>query len=95
MHANENTTQFQALVANYVRSGFAAKDAREEAAREIRLTTGDVYFGRSAEEVAEIDAGFDAEYQHARRTAGVCDEFPAGEFAVPGFNFDFDYEDRR
>jgi hypothetical protein len=84
---------FEELVKEYRAAGFGEDDAREEAAREVRLTTGDRYFGRSPEEVAAMDSADAAEYALAARTAGVCDEFPAGEFAVAGFNCDLDRGD--
>ncbi len=74
------------LTEEYVRLGLSHDDAEEEAKREIRLTTGDPYFGRSDEEL-EAMRTLDADYALAlREAAGVSDEFPSGEFAVPGFN---------
>lgn len=66
--------------------GYSAEDAHEEACREVRLTTGDPYFGRSEEELAEMDREAAEAYGALRESAGACEEFPAGEFAVPGFN---------
>lgn len=77
---------FEKLVAEYEAAGFAGEAAREEAAREVRLTTGNPYFGRDADEVAAMQQVEAEAYAHAARTAGVCDEFPAGEFAVAGYN---------
>lgn len=83
--------QFEAIVAQYVAAGFGPDDAREEAAREVRLTTGDIYFGRSEEEVEEMRLDEAEMYAEARRGAGVCDEFPAGEFAAAAAEY-FGYE---
>lgn len=77
---------YEELVAEYEAAGFAAGAAREEAAREVRLTTDNPYFGRSEDELAEMEQIEAEQYAQAARTAGVCDEFPAGEFAVPGYN---------
>lgn len=58
----------------------------DEYAQRIRLTTGNYRFGRTEEELVEIDR-LDAEFhQGIRDSAGICEEFPAGEFAIPGFN---------
>lgn len=77
---------FEEITAAYVVQGFAPEDAREEAAREVRLTTGDIYFGRAPEEIAEMRRQEAEMYAYVADQAGVCDEFPMGEFAVPGFN---------
>lgn len=77
---------FETLIEQYRAAGFDEDDAREEAAREVRLTTGDIYFGRSDEEVGEMRRQEAEMYAAVRDSAGVCDEFPAGEFAVPGYN---------
>lgn len=80
------TELFEAEKAALLALGFSPDDAAAEAARTIRLTTGDCYFGRTDDELAEM-ARVEADgWAHARRTAGVCEEFPAGEFAVAGFN---------
>lgn len=58
----------------------------EDERREYRMTTGDPYFGRTE---AELDAMYEDELAIRRgyeEAAGVCEEFPNGEFAVPGFN---------
>lgn len=77
---------FAALIDEYLKAGFSREDAREEAAREVRLTTGDIYFGRSADEIAEMKRQEAEMYAAVRDSAGVCEEFPNGEFAVPGYN---------
>jgi len=77
---------FEALVTEYRAMGYSEADAREEAAREVRLTTGDIYFGRSPEELEEMQRSEAEMYEAVRRSAGACDEFPNGEFAVAGYN---------
>lgn len=77
---------FEDLIQEYVAAGFEPEAAREEAAREVRLTTGDIYFGRSDEEIEEMRRQEAEMYAAVAASAGVCDEFPAGEFAVPGYN---------
>lgn len=77
---------FEALVTEYRSMGYGEADAREEAAREVRLTTGDIYFGRSDDEVVEMRRSEAEMYDAVRSSAGVCDEFPNGEFAVAGYN---------
>lgn len=77
---------FEALVTEYRAMGWSEADAREEAAREVRLTTGDIYFGRSGEELTEMRRQEAEMYAAVRASAGVCDEFPNGEFAVRGYN---------
>lgn len=77
---------FEQLIATYIAAGCTPDAAREEAAREIRMTTGDIYFGRSDEELDEMHRQENELYAAAARTAGVCEEFPNGEFAVAGFN---------
>lgn len=83
---------FEALVTEYRAAGFDEDDAREEAAREVRLTTGDIYFGRSADEIAEMNRQEAEMYAAVADSAGISDEFPGGEFAVPGYNCDFDLD---
>lgn len=79
---------YKKLTAEYRAKGFTAEQAHEEAAREIRLTVGDPYLYRTDEELAEMRRIEAEAYEALREAAGVCDEFPAGEFAVPGFNCD-------
>lgn len=74
------------LTEEYTRLGFSPAAAEEEARREIRLTTGDPYFGRTDDELAEMRRVEADALELVRRSAGITDEFPAGEFAVPGFN---------
>lgn len=74
------------LTAEYEALGFAPAAAREEAAREIRMTTGDPYAYRTEEELEAMYAEDATAYQALAESAGVCEEFPAGEFAVQGFN---------
>lgn len=80
------TTMFDREKATLLGLGYSDEDATEEAARTVRLTTGDIYFGRSDEEIAEMHRQEAEMYAAVRDSAGVCDEFPAGEFAVPGYN---------
>ena len=78
--------EYVRIIEVLVAQGFSLEEAEAEAAREIRMTTGDIYFGRSEEEIAEMDR-IDAEfYADLARSAGVTDEFPSGEFAIPGYN---------
>lgn len=73
---------FTALIEEYRQAGFSTDDAREEAAREVRMTTGDIYFGRSPKELAEMKRQELEMYAYAASCAGVSEEFPAGEFAA-------------
>lgn len=78
---------YEAIVEQLKAAGFSADEAHEEACREVRLTTGDIYFGRDDDEIEEMHRE-DAEwYEAIRDSAGVCEEFPAGEFAVAGYNY--------
>lgn len=77
---------FEALVQENRAAGLSDEEARFEAGRYIRLTTGDPYAHRTDEELAEMRAVEFEQIEQARRTAGISDEFPSGEFAVAGFN---------
>ena len=81
-------------IAQGIAMGLSPEDAEYEAQRAYRLTTGDCYAFRTDEELEEMRRVEADQIQLARQTAGVCDEFPMGEFAVPGFNCDFDYDYR-
>lgn len=78
---------FETLIQEYRAAGFDEGAAREEAAREVRMTTGDIYFGRSDEEIVEMRRQEAEMYAVVAESAGVSEEFPAGEFAVAGFNY--------
>ena len=79
-------TSYESLVEQYRAAGFTEAQAFAEAAREVRLTTGEIEFGRSEEELTEIRASYAELVGAVRESAGVSEEFPAGEFAIEGFN---------
>jgi hypothetical protein len=79
-------TALKPLIVANMAAGLSRSQAIEEAAREARMTSGDPYAFRSQRELEEMER-LDAEAaQTVRDAAGVCEEFPGGEFAVPGFN---------
>lgn len=78
---------YEAIVKQLEAAGFGADEAHEEACREIRLTTGDIYFGRDEDEIAEMRQQEAEMYAAVADSAGVCEEFPSGEFAVAGYNY--------
>lgn len=83
-------TALKPLIVQYMLSGFSREQAIGEAAREARMTSGDCYAFRTE---AELDAMYEVEADQvelARQTAGVCEEFPMGEFPVPGFNCSYE-----
>lgn len=89
------STIYDSAVTALLTAGFSAEAAHEEACREVRLTTGDIYFGRTVEERDEMERQEAEMYAAVRDSAGCSEEFPAGEFAVAGFNCDFDWEEDR
>jgi hypothetical protein len=79
-------TALEKLTQQYVDLGYTEADADYNARRELRMTEGDPYAYRTDEELEEMRR-LDAEAaQTVRDAAGVCDEFPVGEFPVPGYN---------